>query len=175
MRCKMSKKALCLCMVVVLAIGLAIPTFALIEPTGDFADWIFGWQGSGQTALLNGHGINNNFTVGTSNQGGNDVWYVDSSGGDYTIKSGDRAYCANIYRVLQSGTYYPCTGYYYENATGGRDQRVQLLQGGGHTVVRLASPVMGGNWYMVADYSQPTAVSDVIWYTDASAMKAWWG
>ena len=78
MRCKMSKKALCLCMVVVLAIGLAIPTFALIEPTGDFADWIFGWQGSGQTALLKGHGINNNFTVGTSNQGGNDVWYVDS-------------------------------------------------------------------------------------------------
>ena len=59
----MSKKALCLCMVVVLAIGLAIPTFALIEPTGDFADWIFGWQGSGQTALLKGHGINNSLRI----------------------------------------------------------------------------------------------------------------
>lgn len=174
---KVGKKIGAAILAMVLIIAMAVPVSAIVEPgPNGFAIYIYGWAGhSGSSAILKGHGINNNITVGTNNgEAGNHVWYVVPNGNGYLIKDGTQSYCVNIHRVKQYGTYYPCTGYYYENSTGGRDQRVQLVQYNGYTVIRVQNPLVGGNWYMMADYSQPVASSDVIWYSDSTAMKAHW-
>lgn len=160
---------------IVLMLALAVPSLALVEPDPNFTDWITGWTGSGQTSILIGHGVNSTLTVGTNtNLAGDHQWWVTPRGGGYSLQTGSSNYCANIYRVLQGGAYYKCTGYPYENATGGIDQTVDLLQYGTYTIIRLRNAYQGKSWYMMADYSQPTPISDVIWYTDSSAMKARW-
>ena len=158
--------------VIVLSATL-LPVHALVVPD-EFAFYIAGWEGANSGAILKGYGVGNNLKVGTSGETGNHVWYVDANGGGYLIQDGSRSYCVNMHRILQSGIYYPCTGYYYENATGGRDQRVQLIQYNNYTVIRLLNPIVGGNWYMMADYSTVVPSSDVIWYTDSSLVKAHW-
>lgn len=161
----------------VMLIGMmAVPVQAIVIESGDVADYIYGWCEITTTpAILAGHGTGNNITVGTNQTTGNHVWYVDANSGGYLIRDGSRSYCVNIHRVLQSGIYYPCTGYVYENATGGRDQRVQLIQMNGYTLIKILNPIVGGNWYMMADYSSPVSNSNVIWYTTESAAKAHWG
>lgn len=173
----MKKKLITCLLCFLLAFSLSLPSFAIEYNPDGTGDWIRGWVGSGQTALLMGNGVNAPVIVGTNTSTGKDhVWGVVKRGADYTLETGpaSNTYCVNMYRVLQNGIYYNCTGYYYENATGGRDQRVQLLQYNGYTIVRLSSPIVGGTWYMVADYSSPVSSSSVIWYTDPNGIKARW-
>lgn len=170
------KKLITLAMTCVLAMGMAITAFAApINTDGVFADYIFGWGGNG-VAMLKGHGVNRTMTVGTNNDTPDDhVWLPVLRNNGYVIYSGTtNSYCVNIRRVLINNTYYYCTGYYYEDATNGRDQRVRILNHGSYSTVRLADPLISGTWYMVADYSQPVQSSNVIWYTSASGSKAQW-
>lgn len=165
----MKKKLIAFTLCLALLLCFSISAFA---DSSQFAEYILGWGGA--NALLKGHGINQSITVGTNNgAAGNDVWYVEEKNNAYVIYAPD-GYYVNINRTLQNGTYYRCTGYYYENETQGRDQLVSLIHTGNYTLVRLANPIIAGNWYMMADYSQPVSQSDVIWYTDSSQLKARW-
>lgn len=180
----MKKRILSCVISMVMAICLCHAAYATVDvdPNG-FGSWIIGWAGSGSTAFLRGYGAGENLKVGTNPPAdslgkGGDIWGVESVGnGEYVIYCSSNCY-VNMYRVLQNGSYYLCTGFPYENETGGRDQRVNLLQYSGanpaYTIIKLARPVIGGNWYMMADYSQPVPSSDVVWYTNPNLIKARW-
>lgn len=173
---KFNKKMVTVFMAVLMAVCLAVPAFAApINTDGDFADYIFGWEGQ-DAALLKGHGVNQTITVGTQNSApGDDVWRPVRMGNNYVIYNGmPGSYCVNIRRVLINGAYYYCTGYPYDDSTEGRDQLVKISNFGNYSIVRLADPLISGIWYMNADFSNPVERSDVVWYIDHSKQKARW-
>lgn len=176
------KKKVFVCVVcIMMTVCMCHTAYATVEvdPNG-FGTWIRGWVGSGQVSILRGFGPGKELKVGTNiPESGNDIWMVEDVGNnEYVIYSAPDCY-VNIYRVLQNNSYYLCTGFRYENETGGQDQRVKLLQHKNvnppYTIIQLAHPAVGGSWYMMADYSQPVPSSSVVWYTNPNLVKARWG
>ena len=155
----MKKKLISLTIGMILTVILSVPAFAYIKP-GDMNRYIYAWKGTGMAALTD-CGVGNIITVNTS----------VSTRHSWAVVAAPHV---NIYRVLQNGIYYLCTAYPYENATQGRDQRIEILGGDSFSQVRLAQPLIGGDWYMMPDRSAASSLSDVIWYTASTEMRAFW-
>lgn len=155
------------------ALSLVTATSAFAISVSSTPGYILGWNGQ-STAPLRGHGVSQPLRVGTdtSSSSAAYLWTVElAPHGNYMISAGNAGYCVNIYRVLQYGSYYLATGYPYENATSGRDQRVVLP---GSNWVRLASPLVNGNWYLTADTSNPSTNSAVLWCSSTSGIRSQW-
>ena len=166
----MKKKLISLTIGMILTVILSVPAFAYIKP-GDMNRYIYAWKGTGMAALTD-CGVGNIITVNTSVSTRHSWAVVAAPHGNYRITHNGND--VNIYRVLQNGIYYLCTAYPYENATQGRDQRIEILGGDSFSQVRLAQPLIGGEWYMMPDRSAASSLSDVIWYTASTEMRAFW-
>lgn len=179
-----SKKILTSCLALMMAVIMALPTFAL---TVGSTRKIYGWNGqtvNGSKAALTSMGYNSRVQVRTGDAG-NQQWTIKTSRfGDYVIQNND-GYYLNIYRVAYPAVgnfvYYYATSYVYEDNLNGYDQRVKLPTVYGKTgYIQLAQPQVSSsgsvskNWYLMADKSSASTLSDVIWYGDHSMSKAQW-
>lgn len=180
------KKILTSCLALMIAVVMALPTFALV--TGSSRK-IYGWNGqviNGTKAALTSTGLDSHVKVQTSDAENLQKWtIVTSDDGDYVIRNSGNGYYLNIYRVAYPAVgnfvYYYATSYVYEDKTFGYDQRIKLATVHGKTgYIQLAEPQVssGGsvsqNWYLLTDKSSPSTISDVIWYGDPSTSKAQW-
>ena len=173
----MKKKlfALSLCVIMVLTMAISVSAAqprGVSTPTPDNTYFIACWNGyldsaSNSKLLLTGNGINARMTTAPTNS--RDIWWLlDAPHGDWYLRnSASASEVVNIYRVLESGSYYYCRGYWYESY--GNDQRIKTSG----SKIYLASPIMGGTWYLQADRSNPS-ISDVIFYTDGTRPQAQW-
>lgn len=164
------KVALSLALVILLLVTSAVTVMAFPALNGASGK-VYAWNGrstgaSGQ-AGLRAYRIDQ--PIKALGGGGSNWSYKNAPHGDQLLTIGT-SYCLNIYRVLQPNGYYHATGYPYEDATSGRDQRIVRSA----PYIRLAQPLVGGTWFLVADKSNPSADSDVIWYTSSSGDKAKW-
>lgn len=180
----MKKKLLSVALCAALVFAMAVPAFAASQtsilssrsavPSYNKIYWLACWNGQlasdGYAKILNGKGSNETMTVEPMRPNGRYMWqYLQSPHGNgaYLRNVNSPYEVVNVYRVLQSGIYYLCRGYWYEG--NGRDQRISV----NGSQIYLTDPVMGGTWYLQADYS---AIHDspVIFYTDGSREKAQW-
>lgn len=167
----MKKKLLTVALCAVMAAAMAVPAFAAINTNAN-NQYIYAWKGSGAASLTD-HGSGNTVTVNRYGTGATRHGWsvVTAPHGNYRITHNGND--INIYRVSQGG-YYLCTTYPYENATQGRDQRVDIITTGSYSRVRLSQPLIGGSWYMMPDRSAASSSSPVIWYTASTEMRAYW-
>lgn len=168
------KKLLSVILCAALVFALAVPAFAApIKTDTANSQYIYAWKGSGAAALTY-RGVSANITVNTPATGiARNTWSVTPAPhGQYRITY--NGYDVNIYRVLQYGTYYLCTAYPYEQASEGRDQRVDILTTGSYSRVRLVQRLDGKTWYMMPDKSAASSDSPVIWYTAAVQDRTYW-
>lgn len=174
----MKKKILASLLCLILIVSLAIPAFAeqperATVPSTGLPYVLACWNGQldvgGNMMLLNGNGIN--VTMSTSNLNTKSSWLYLSAphGNTYLRNEANPQEVVNIYRVLQSGIYYECRGYWYDHSTQGRDQRI-VVSG---SKIYLAQPLVSGTWYLQADRSAVSA-SPIIFYTDGSRPQAQW-
>lgn len=179
----LSKKILTVCLALATAVVMAVPAFAqetkqrnvassTIVPNYSYR--IAGWNGSvdsnGDMRVLTGMGTNE--ITRTALQTPKGLWTFLTSphnSSQYYIRNVSTNEVVNIYRVLQNGTYYYCKGYWYDNNSQGRDQRV-VVDG---ARIRLAAPLVSGTWYLQTDHSS-VSDSDVIFYTDGNRSQAQW-
>ena len=119
MKRKMSKKVLCLCMVAVLAIGLAIPTFAAgiskgegsyrLHPSTDpvngvYANFCLNVEGNHQVSQ------NRNVGIYTPTGADDQLWiYEHDSDGEYRLKTAiNTNYALNIYHPSTAADNHNC-------------------------------------------------------------------
>lgn len=177
----LNKKILTACLALMMAVAMAVPTFALsIQSTRK----IYGWNGAainGSRAALTSTGLDSPIRLQTGDAGNQQLWTIKTSdGGGYTIQC-ENGYYLNIYRIAYPAVgnfvYYYATSYIYESKFNGADQRVLLPSGG---YIQLAEPQVPSegsvsrSWYLLADKTNPSTLSDVIWYGDNTTNKARW-
>lgn len=177
----LSKKILTACLALAMAVAMAVPTFALSVGS---TRKIYGWNGesvNGVRVALTSTGYNSRVQLQTADAGNQQQWTIETSDdGGYTIQC-QNGYYLNIYRVAYPAVgnfvYYYATSYIYESKFNGVDQRVLLPSGG---YIKLAEPQVPSegsvskSWYLLADKTNPSTLSDVIWYGDNTTNKARW-
>lgn len=177
----LSKTILAVCLTMLMAVAMALPTFALAPDT---TGKLYAWNGrtvNGSKAALTSMEYNARAQVRTG--AGNQQWTIKSCrSGDYVIQNND-GYYLNIYRVAYPsvGTfvYYYATSYVLEDSIHAFDQRVKVSA---DNTIKLAEPqvstskdkTVSCNWFLLTDKSSPSTSSDVIWYGDYSTDKAKW-
>jgi len=174
MKRKLFAVTLCIVLLVALAVpAFAAPTGATRAPVAGVSYFIACWNGqldsNGERMVLFGNGINATMTTSRMNNKGQWYYLTAPHGNMYLRNALEPQEVVNIYRVLQSGIYYECKGYWYDHSTQGRDQRI-VVDG---TRIRLAQPLVSGTWYLQADRST-VSNSPVIFYTDGSRPQAQW-
>lgn len=175
----LSKTIFAACLTMLMAVAMALPTFALAPNT---TGKLYGWNGqtvNGSKAALTSMGYNARAQVRTG--AGNQQWTIKAHKlGGYVIQNND-GYYLNMYRVAYPAVgqfvYYYATSYVLEDSLNAYDQRVVLPS---NNTIQLAVPQVSSagsvskNWYLLTDKSSPSASSDVIWYGDYSTSKAKW-
>ena len=166
-------------------VAMAVPAFAL--PTSGENNHFYAWSGTvvgGSKVALTEMGTGQRLKARTYTGLSSQKWRVmQKTEGGYVIEN-ENGDCVNIYRVAQSTStkysYYYATGYPYESATGGRDQRVWYETFNRRSCIRLMNPLapsnlsVTGKWYLVTDATNPSTQTDLIWFGDPSALKAGW-
>lgn len=160
---KLKVTVLTLAMCCLLMASTAVSVFAF--PGLNSADRILAWNGANNACLVS---RGTNATLQAVQNSGTLWRYENAPHGDKRLVAGNN--CVNIYRILVGGAYYNATSYPYDNGTAGIDQRI-VREG---STIRLASPKMGGTWYLVTDKSAPSSSSDVIWYTNPAGTRSLW-
>lgn len=177
----MKKRIPMFLLAIAMMVAMALPSFAATFQSNTARSiptnypyflgcWNGGRDSNGDMHVLTGTGVNNITRTAVMGESGSWVFLVSPHNStNYYMRNSKTSEVVNMYRVLQNGTYYNCQGYWYDNNTQGRDQRIVI----DNSKIRLAAPLVGGTWYLQADRSS-VSDSDVIFYTDGNRKQAQW-
>lgn len=175
MKRKMSKKVLCLCMVAVLAIGLAIPTFAAPRTPVSKGMHIVG-RGLGQMNNLNlaGEGnvyTNRNVTVYSRTDSYDQVWYFArcASGAGTKLFSGQASADSYRYALNINNSTNNCN-VYQDVSNNDKDSLVVKVQYQGDPYTGIGIELAHSSHW---NYALGTSGTNVVWQYTGTTSPIW--